>query len=136
MLPCMGIDDCILLGAQRRALAHWRALNRVACIAEAQVLRASMQQALGEGEGPSPALRELAAAARAEANAWRDATPLDFSAPHARSGDDVGAGRGREQSALDPEEFHPRARHPRPQAQYLRPQLELFADRGAQVVDA
>ena len=52
------------------------------------------------------------------------------------SGDDVRAGAGRQQLAVRAQEIHARAGHPRAQPQHLGPQLELLADRGAQVVDA
>ena len=74
----MTLDEKILLQAQTRALGCWRELQAAACAAEAQLLRAELQHLRGHGPRPDPALRARAVALRTEANAWREATPLDF----------------------------------------------------------
>ena len=81
----MTLSDRLLLQNQTVALAQWRALHAAACAAEAELLRAELQHAKGLAPPPDAALRSRAAALRAEANAWREATPLDF-APAAPGG--------------------------------------------------
>ena len=82
----MTLDEKLLLQAQTRALGHWRELHAAACAAEAQVLRAELEHLRGRGPRPDPSLRSRAVALRAEANSWREATPLDFRRePHSQA---------------------------------------------------
>ena len=77
----MTLDDRLLLHAQTRALAHWRVLHAAACAAETELLRAELRHARGAGPRPASEQQERARALRAAANAWREATPVDFRGP-------------------------------------------------------